>query len=149
MRAVVQRVLEASVEVDDACIARMGHGLLVLVGVGQGDVEADGSALARKLVALRVFGDDRGRFDRSLVDVGGTLGLVSQFTLYGDARKGRRPFFGEAAPPERAQPLFDHLVREATAQGVPVVTGRFGASMRVSLVNDGPVTLWLDTADGL
>lgn len=149
MRAVVQRVLEASVEVDGECVARMGHGLLVLVGVGQRDAESDAVALARKLVGLRLFSNPSGRFDRSLLDVGGTLGLVSQFTLYGDARKGRRPFFGEAAAPETARVLFDALVAAVATHSVPVVTGRFGASMRVSLVNDGPVTLWLDTADDL
>ena len=149
MRAVVQRVLSAEIEVDGRCIARMARGLLVLVGVGRRDAAGDVAPLARKLVGLRLFPDEAGRFDRSVVDVGGTVGLVSQFTLYGDARKGRRPSFGEAAAPELARPLFDALVREVAALGVSVVTGRFGAAMRVSLVNEGPVTLLLDTEQGL
>ncbi len=149
MRAVVQRVLGAHVEVDGVCIARMERGLLVLVGVGREDGLADVSRLAHKLVGLRIFPDEAGRFDRSLLDVGGTMGLVSQFTLYGDASKGRRPSFGEAAPPELARPLFDSLVGVVEGLGVSVVTGRFGAAMKVSLVNDGPVTLLLDTKEGL
>jgi len=146
LRTVVQRVRSASVEVDGACVARMQHGLLVLVGVGQGDGPPEVAWLARKLVGLRIFPDAAGRFDRSVADVGGTVGLVSQFTLFGDVRKGRRPSFGEAETPERAGPLFDALVREVEGLGVPVVTGRFGAAMQVALVNDGPVTLWLDSA---
>lgn len=149
MRAVVQRVREASVEVDGVCIARMTHGLLVLVGVGQRDGPAEAVRLARKLVGLRIFSDEAGRFDRSVVDVGGTIGLVSQFTLYGDARKGRRPSFSEAAAPDRALPLFDAVVSAVSASGVSVVTGRFGAAMQVALVNDGPVTILLDTEEGL
>lgn len=149
MRAVVQRVLEASVEVDGVRIARMGHGLLVLVGVGQRDEPGTAAQLARKLVGLRIFADEAGRFDRSVADVGGTIGLVSQFTLYGDARKGRRPSFSEAAPPDRAQPLFDAVAAAVSASGVPIVTGRFGAAMKVALVNDGPVTILLDTEEGL
>ncbi|MBY0400332.1 D-tyrosyl-tRNA(Tyr) deacylase [Myxococcota bacterium] len=149
MRAVVQRVLEANVEVEGACVARMARGLLVLVGVGLEDGPADAQRLARKLVGLRIFSDEAGRFDRSVVDVDGTIGLVSQFTLYGDARKGRRPSFSGAAPPERARPLFDAVVAEVSAAGVSVVTGRFGADMRVALVGDGPVTILLDTEEGL
>lgn len=149
MRAVVQRVLEASVEVEGACVARMGHGLLVLVGIGGRDGPDEVARLARKLVGLRIFSDEAGRFDRSVVDVGGTIGLVSQFTLYGDARKGRRPSFGDAAPPDRARPLFEAVVQAVSAEGVPVVTGRFGAAMKVALVGDGPVTILLDTEEGL
>jgi D-tyrosyl-tRNA(Tyr) deacylase len=149
VRALVQRVLEASVVVGGERIARMERGLLVLVGVGRRDGPEVVAPLARKLVGLRLFPDDAGRFDRSVEDVGGTIGLVSQFTLYGDARKGRRPFFGDAAAPEVARPLFEALVQEIEALGVSVVTGRFGAAMRVELVNDGPVTLWLDTEEGL
>lgn len=145
----MQRVLGARVEVDGVCIAQMERGLLVLVGVGRDDGPGDVARLAQKLVGLRIFPDEAGRFDRSLLDVGGTLGLVSQFTLFGDASKGRRPSFGEAAPPERARPLFDALVRASEGLGVSVVTGRFGAAMQVSLVNDGPVTLLLDTKEGL
>lgn len=149
MRAVVQRVLSAQVEVEGTCIARMDRGLLVLVGIGRADTGSEGARLARKLVGLRIFGDEAGRFDRSVLDVGGTVGLVSQFTLYGDVRKGRRPSFGEAAAPELARGIFDAFVREVEALGVSVVTGRFGAAMKVSLVNDGPVTILLDTEDGL
>lgn len=149
MRAVVQRVASAEVVVDGESIARMEHGLLVLVGVGPADGAREVAWLARKLVGLRLFPDEAGRFDRSVVDVAGTIGLVSQFTLFADARKGRRPSFSEAAPPEVARPLFEALVREVEGLGVSVVTGRFGASMQVALVNDGPVTLWLDTKEGL
>jgi len=146
LRAVVQRVRSAQVEIDGECVARMAHGLLALVGIGRGDGPREIDWLARKLVGLRLFPDAAGRFDRALPEVAGSLGLVSQFTLYGDARKGRRPSFGEAAAPEAARPLFDALVHACRDLGVPVVTGRFGAAMRVTLVNDGPVTLWLDSA---
>ncbi len=145
MRAVVQRVSSAEVEVAGECVAEMGRGLLVLVGVGARDAHSDAMDLARKIVGLRIFEDEAGKMNRSLLDVGGTLGLVSQFTLWGDARKGRRPSFGEAAEPDRARALFDALVVEAGRLGVLVVTGRFGAKMNVSLVNAGPVTLLLDT----
>ena len=145
MRAVVQRVSAAEVEVAGDRIAQMDHGLLVLVGVGREDGPQDALDLAHKLVGLRIFEDGDGKMNRSLLDVGGTLGLVSQFTLWGDVRKGRRPSFGDAADPEMAKPLFDALVAEAKTLDVPVVTGRFGASMNVSLVNAGPVTILLDT----
>ncbi len=145
MRAVVQRVSSAEVEVAGECVARMGEGLLVLVGIGTRDEHADAKDLARKIVGLRIFEDQAGKLNRSLLDVAGTLGLVSQFTLWGDVRKGRRPSFGGAAEPELARTLFDALVAEAEQLGVPVVTGRFGAKMNVSLVNEGPVTLLLDT----
>lgn len=149
MRAVVQRVLGAEVEVDGVRVARMDGGLLVLVGIGRSDGPEQVGWLARKLASLRIFPDAAGRFERSVVDVAGTIGLVSQFTLYGGARKGRRPSFGEAAPPEAARPVFDALAAAVAALGVPVVTGRFGAAMKVSLVNDGPVTILLDTDQGL
>ncbi len=145
MRAVVQRVSQAEVEVAGERIAQMEHGLLVLVGVGRRDQSKDALELARKLVGLRIFEDEAGKLNRSLLDVGGTLGLVSQFTLWGDVRKGRRPSFAEAAPSEMANALFEQLCSEATRMGVSVVTGRFGASMNVSLVNAGPVTILLDT----
>ncbi|HEB89348.1 MAG TPA: D-tyrosyl-tRNA(Tyr) deacylase [Deltaproteobacteria bacterium] len=145
MRAVVQRVSQAEIEVEGDVIARMSAGLLVLVGVGIRDEIRDALELARKLVGLRVFEDEAGRMNRSLLEVGGRLGLVSQFTLYGDVRKGRRPFFGEAAAPDRARLLFDRLRLACEASGVSVVTGRFGARMKVSLVNEGPVTILLDT----
>lgn len=123
----------------------MGAGLLALVGVAQGDDERAAAELAKKICTLRIFEDDAGKMNLSLEESGGTLGLVSQFTLLADARKGRRPSFGSAAPPERAEPLFEHLVAEARAIGVPVVTGRFRTRMQVSLVNEGPVTILLDT----
>lgn len=145
MRAVVQRVLHAEVEVAGEQIAEMEHGLLVLVGVGRRDRPEDALELARKIVGLRIFEDEGGKMNLSLLDVGGTLGLVSQFTLWGDVRKGRRPFFGEAAESQEAKVLFEKLVEDATGLGVSVVTGRFGASMKVSLVNSGPVTILLDT----
>lgn len=145
MRAVIQRVSEARVDVAGEIVAQMQEGLLVLVGVGQGDTSEQARELARKLVHLRIFEDAEGRMNRSLLDVQGTLGLVSQFTLYGDTRKGRRPGFGEAAPPERARPLLEEVVEAARSLGVPVVTGQFQAHMEVRLLNDGPVTLWIDT----
>ena len=146
MRAVVQRVREARVTVAGELVAEMGLGLLALVGVAREDGPEDAAALAEKLAHLRVFEDESGRMNRSLLDVAGTLGVVSQFTLLGDVRRGRRPSFVEAAPPERAEPLVEALVNGARAAGVPVVTGRFRARMEVALVNAGPVTLWLDTA---
>src|SRR5262245_42937030 len=146
MRAVVQRVREARVTVAGEFVAEMGPGLLALVGVARADGPADATALAEKLAHLRVFEDEAGRMNRSLLDVGGTLGVVSQFTLLGDVRRGRRPSFVEAAPPERAEPLVEALVNAERAAGRPVVTGRFRARMEVALVNAGPVTLLLDTA---
>ena len=145
MRAVVQRVSSASVDVEDERVAEMGEGLLVLVGVGHGDDEGSAVDLAKKIVGLRIFEDDDGKMNRSLADTGGTLGLVSQFTLLANTRKGRRPSFGDAAPPEKAEPLFERVVEEARALGVPIVTGRFRKMMKVSLVNEGPVTLLVDT----
>jgi D-tyrosyl-tRNA(Tyr) deacylase len=145
VRAVVQRVRRARIEVEGESLASMGEGLLALVGVGRDDDEADAAELARKLVHLRVFPDEQGRMNRSLLETGGSLGVVSQFTLYGDARKGRRPSYQQAAPPERARGLIDGLVARARELGVPVVTGRFQAMMDVSLENTGPVTLLLDT----
>ena len=133
----VQRVSRARVSVDDQTVGEIGPGLLVLLGVRNGDTPEQADKLARKLLALRIFEDDEGRMNRSVTDVGGEVLCVSQFTLYGDARKGNRPSFVDAAPPEEAQPLYER-VRAALndAQG-----GRFGARMEVELVNDGPVTL--------
>lgn len=145
MRAVVQRVGSARIRVGEEVVGEMGAGLLALVGVSRRDGPADAEALARKLVHLRVFPDDEGRMNRALPETGGTLGVVSQFTLYGDVRRGHRPSFGDAAPPEAAEPLIDAVATAARTAGVPVVTGRFRAHMEVSLVNDGPVTLWIDT----
>ncbi len=145
MRAVAQRVTSARVCVADETVAEMGAGLLALVGVGQADTPASAAELARKLVHLRIFEDADGRMNRSLLETGGALGVVSQFTLWGDVRKGRRPSFVGAAPAEAAAPLLDALAAEARALGAPVVTGRFQAHMEVSLVNDGPVTILVDT----
>ncbi|HTO05994.1 MAG TPA: D-aminoacyl-tRNA deacylase [Myxococcota bacterium] len=145
MRAVAQRVRSAHVRVGTERVADMTEGLLVLVGVARGDSEEDARALAEKLVNLRVFEDEKGVMNRSLADTGGALGVVSQFTLLGDCRKGRRPSYGEAAPPEEAERLLQLLVAHARALGVTVVTGRFRADMEVELVNQGPVTLLLDT----
>jgi len=148
VRAVVQRVSEAQVSVAGAVVGGIGRGLCVLLGVGHGDTEADADTLCRKIVGLRVFEDDAGRFARSLDDVGGELLVVSQFTLYGDCRKGRRPSFTDAAPPARAEALYERFVACARAASRPVATGQFQARMALSLVNDGPVTLVLDTAAG-
>jgi D-tyrosyl-tRNA(Tyr) deacylase len=145
VRAVAQRVRRASIAVDGEEVARMGEGLLALVGVGREDGQADALELARKLVHLRVFPDEQGRMNRSLLETGGSLGVVSQFTLYGDARRGRRPSYSEAARPELARGLVDAVAAEARALGVEVVTGRFQAMMDVSLENSGPVTLLIDT----
>jgi len=145
VRAVVQRVSSAEVRVTGECVAAMGTGLLALVGVGRSDGPSQALDLAQRLVNLRIFADEAGRMNQSLCDVGGMLGVVSQFTLYGDARQGRRPFFGEAAPAEVAEPLIEALVSAAMGAGVAVVQGRFGATMEVSLVNEGPVTILLDT----
>lgn len=147
MRAVVQRVSEASVSVDGQVIGAIGRGLLVLLGVTHNDGPAEAASLARKIAGLRIFEDTAGKFNLALADVGGALLVVSQFTLYGDARKGRRPSFTAAARPEQAEPLCDAFVQALAGQGLTVQTGRFGASMAVHLVNDGPVTLWLDTAE--
>ena len=135
----------ARIEVDGETVGEMGLGLLALVGVGRGDPPEAAAELAAKLVHLRVFQDDDGKMNASLLDVGGTLGVVSQFTLFGDARKGRRPSFFDAAPPEQAEPLVAALVDAARSLGAAVVTGRFRARMSVELVNEGPVTLLLDT----
>jgi D-aminoacyl-tRNA deacylase len=145
MRAVAQRVRSARIDVGGEPVASMAEGLLALVGVAADDVVDDARELARKLVHLRVFADDQGRMNRSLLDVGGTLGVVSQFTLLGDARQGRRPSFVAAAPAEVAEPLIERVVEAAREEGVRVVTGRFRADMDVSLVNAGPVTLLIDT----
>jgi D-tyrosyl-tRNA(Tyr) deacylase len=139
-------VTEAQVAVDGEVVGAIGRGLCVLLGVGGDDREADADALCRKIVALRVFEDDAGRFAHSLADVGGGLLVVSQFTLYADTTRGRRPSFTGAASPERAEALYQRFVARAHEEQVPVATGRFRARMAVSLVNDGPVTLVLDTA---
>jgi D-tyrosyl-tRNA(Tyr) deacylase len=145
VRAVAQRVARARITVDGACVAEMGAGLLALIGVGKDDGPDAARELARKLVHLRVFADAAGVNNASLVETGGTLGIVSQFTLFGDARKGRRPSYFDAAPPEQAEPLVEAVAAAARELGVPVVAGRFRAHMLVELANDGPVTILLDT----
>ncbi|MGD9018569.1 MAG: D-aminoacyl-tRNA deacylase [Desulfobacterales bacterium] len=145
MRAVVQRVSEASVTVDEAVVGDIGRGLLVLLGVADDDGDADAAYLADKVVNLRIFEDDEGRMNRSLMDVEGSLLVVSQFTLLGDCRKGRRPSFVRAARPEKADALYRAFCRLAEKKGVAVATGRFRAVMDVRLVNSGPVTLVLDS----
>ncbi len=146
MRAVVQRVTRAAVRVGGGTVGEVGRGLLVLLGVARDDTEEDARYLAEKTVTLRVFDDEEGRMNRSVAEAGGGLLVVSQFTLYGDARKGRRPSWFDAAPPELARPLYESFVAEARARGARVETGSFQAMMEVELVNDGPVTLILDRA---
>lgn len=141
MRAVVQRVTEARVTVEGEVVGEIGRGLMVLVGVGLEDDDASARALADRIVVLRIFDDEQGRMNRSLLDVGGELLAVSQFTLWGDCRSGRRPSWSRAAPAERAEPLYRAFVAAVAAHGVRVAEGRFGANMDVSLVNQGPVTL--------
>jgi D-tyrosyl-tRNA(Tyr) deacylase len=145
MRAVVQRVTAARVEVDGSTVGRIDHGLVAFVGIGKGDGEAEARYLVDKIVELRVFEDAQGKMNRSLDDVGGGLLIVSQFTLYGDTSRGRRPGFDRAMPPAAAEPLYDRLVALARAKFSPVETGRFRADMRVLVDNDGPVTLLLET----
>lgn len=144
MRAVIQRVTGAKVTVEGEVVGSIGQGLCVLVGVTHDDTPETAATLASKLAALRIFADDEGRMNLSLADVGGSALVVSQFTLYGDARKGRRPSFVAAAPGEVAEPLVDAVVEALRALGVHTETGRFGAYMDVELTNDGPVTLVLD-----
>jgi D-aminoacyl-tRNA deacylase len=141
----VQRVTEARVAVDGSVVGTIGRGLCVLLGIGRTDTEADADALCRKIVGLRLFDDAAGRFAHSVDEVGGGLLVVSQFTLYADCRKGRRPSLVDAAPPEHAEALYDRFVARAR-EATPVATGRFGARMALALVNDGPVTVVLDTA---
>ena len=145
MRVVVQRVNQASVTVGGDVAGRIGHGLLVLLGVAGDDQPEDGSQLAQKLVDLRIFEDSHGKMNLSLEEVGGEMLVVSQFTLLGDCRKGRRPSFVNAAPPELARKLYEDFVSHVRARGVSVATGVFRAHMEVALVNDGPVTLLLDS----
>jgi len=142
---VVQRVREARVEVEGEVVGAIGHGLCVLLGVRDGDTERDADELCQKIIGLRIFEDDAGHMNRALDDVRGAMLVVSQFTLYGDCRKGRRPSFSSAAPAAAARALYEHFVARARAGAVPVETGRFQAHMAVALVNDGPVTLILET----
>lgn len=145
MRAVIQRVERASVSVEGEIKGQIGAGFLVLIGVEEGDGDADFKYIADKVPNLRVFEDDQGKMNRSLMDVGGEVLAVSQFTLLGDARGGRRPSFITAARPETADPMYERLVADWRARGIRVETGVFGAHMKVALVNDGPVTILLDS----
>jgi D-tyrosyl-tRNA(Tyr) deacylase len=145
MRALIQRVQEARVDVDGETIGAIGNGMLILICAMQGDGEAQADQLAAKIAKLRIFRDDAGRMNRSLLDVGGAALVVSQFTLAADTSRGNRPGFSQAAPPEDGARLYEYFAAAMAAQGVSVETGQFGADMAVSLVNDGPVTIWMET----
>jgi D-aminoacyl-tRNA deacylase len=147
MRACIQRVSNARVVVEGEVTGEIGRGLLVLLGVAATDTEAELTWLAGKIVGLRIFDDPEGKMNLSLADIGGGMLVVSQFTLYGDCRKGRRPSFIDAAPPEMAEAMYERFVAHVTKSGIPTATGRFRTMMSVELVNDGPVTIWVDTAD--
>lgn len=147
MRAILQRVTRAEVRVDGDTVGEIGRGLVALVGVGPGDDDAVADGLAKQVAELRIFADDEGRTNLSLLDVEGGALVVSQFTLFADTRRGRRPGFSGAAPPAQAERIYERFAGALATLGVPVATGRFGASMAVELVNDGPFTIWLDTAD--
>jgi len=146
MRAVIQRVSEARVTVGGSVLGEIGPGLLALLGIAKPDAPADAEFLAEKILNLRVFPDEAGKMNRSLLDIGGALLVVSQFTLYGDCRKGRRPSFDDAAPAELARPLYEHFIEVARKSRLRVENGAFQAHMEVSLVNDGPVTLLVESA---
>jgi D-tyrosyl-tRNA(Tyr) deacylase len=146
MKAVVQRVSEASVTVGDRLVGSIGRGLLVLLGVEHGDGEGAAALLARKIAHLRIFEDEAGKMNRSILDIGGGVLAVSQFTLCADVRKGNRPSFIGAAPPDRAAALYQRFCADLAGHGVPVASGEFAAHMAVRLINDGPVTIWLDSA---
>ena len=147
MRALLQRVTRAEVRVGGDTVGEIGRGLVVLVGVGPDDDDAVANGLARQVAELRIFADDEGRTNLSLLDVEGGALVVSQFTLFADTRRGRRPGFSGAAPPDQAERLYERFAGALSALGIPVATGRFGASMAVELVNDGPFTIWLDTSE--
>ncbi len=144
MRAVVQRVNTGSVSVDGNVISQIGAGLVILLGIGPGDTREQAQALAKKIAMLRIFGDEEGKINRSVLDIGGEALVVSQFTLYADTRKGNRPSFVNAAPPDLAEPLVEYFAGQLSELGVPVKTGQFGAYMVVNIENDGPVTIWLE-----
>ncbi|MBO5307089.1 MAG: D-tyrosyl-tRNA(Tyr) deacylase [Lentisphaeria bacterium] len=145
MRVLVQRVSSSSVTIDGECCGAIGAGLNILVGITHSDTEADAKYLAEKCVCLRIFEDEAGKMNRSLLDIGGEALIISQFTLYGDTTQGRRPFFGDAARPEIAEPLYEKFIGFVKASGVKVATGRFGADMKVEIQNDGPVTLMIES----
>ncbi len=147
MRAVIQRVLRANVSVGGETIAAIGKGLLLLIGIGKGDARKDIEYLAGKIVNLRIFEDDSGKMNLNIKQVSGEILSIPQFTLFGDVRKGNRPGFDRAGPPETAVELWHELNGELRKQNIPVVEGRFGAHMQVELINDGPVTLWIDTSE--
>jgi len=147
MRALLQRVERAEVRVEGSAVGTIGRGLLVLLGVGHADDESTADAMGRRIVELRIFADEEGRTNRSLIDVGGEALVVSQFTLYADTSRGRRPGFTDAAPAELAERLYERVCGAIEASGVRAARGRFGAEMAVELVNDGPFTIWLDSAD--
>jgi len=147
VRALLQRVTRAEVRVGERTVGSIGAGLLILLGVGRGDDEATADALARRVCELRIFEDDDGRTNRSILEVGGEALVVSQFTLYADTKRGRRPGFTDAAPPDVAIGLWRRVAAGIDAQGVRTAMGEFGAEMAVEIVNDGPFTIWLDTAD--
>ena len=149
MRALVQRVSQASVTIEGQQVASIVQGLVVLLGAGRGDTEADASYLADKVANLRIFSDAADKFNLSALDTGGEVLVVSQFTLYGDTRKGRRPSFTDAAPPEEAEPLIDKFVELLRASGLKVETGRFRQNMLVEIHNSGPVTIFIDSAERL
>ena len=144
MRALIQRVRQASVTIADRRVAEIGRGLVILLGVGPQDDEQKSALLARKIALLRIFEDEQGKMNLSILDVQGAAIVVSQFTLYADTRKGNRPSFTDAAPPALASPLVDRFVDYLKEQGVPTQTGEFGAHMLVDIENDGPVTIWLE-----
>ena len=145
MRALIQRVSRASVIVDEKVVGEIGRGLLVLLGVGQGDSEAQVKIVVDKIVNLRIFEDDEGKMNRSLLDIGGQVLVVSQFTLYADTRRGRRPSFTDAAPPVVAETLVEHFKEVVASYGLIVASGIFGAYMTIEIRNEGPVTIWFDS----
>lgn len=145
MRAVVQRTTDANVTIDNTIVGAIGHGLVVLLGIHAEDSQTEINWMADKVINLRIFEDDEGKMNLSLKDIGGQMLIISQFTLYGDCRKGRRPGYSSAAPPAIAEPIYQQFVEEIQSRGVTVATGTFQASMQVKLVNDGPVTLMLDS----
>jgi D-aminoacyl-tRNA deacylase len=147
MRALLQRVSQASVTVDEQVVGKIGQGLLVLLGVGQDDSEVQVKTLADKIVHLRIFGDDEGKMNRSLLDIGGEVLVISQFTLYANTRRGRRPSFTDAAPPALAEPLVERFKDALASFGLPVASGVFGAYMTIDLRNEGPVTVLLDSEE--
>ncbi|MBI4179907.1 D-tyrosyl-tRNA(Tyr) deacylase [bacterium] len=145
MRALIQRVSEASVQVDDQVLGKIRRGFLILLGVGQADTETHAAGLAKKTANLRIFSDESHKMNLSLKDVHGEALVISQFTLYADTQKGHRPSFTGAAPPDRAERLYEQYVADLKSEGVPAQTGRFAAMMSVRIVNEGPVTIWLET----